>query len=332
MRHWADEVTEGVDSDSQLPHIYQTTWNALARLELYLIEQERLERAFAKPVLYLPCDASLGPYQGSGGDFTVGGTPRPERDESTAATNEDTGGNRPEPEPLSLPADDEVEPASEDIAIKHFFRILISKLDGAERWSIISNPSWCSSSRACSEVLKNAANKYSEYLNCGVQHRMIRVEDLREYGFRFEDLRLCWTLNPLELLEPPEPTAAEWPIGKELSEVSYINITNRNLITMAKQVLRDVYVEGQDNAYKQAAISHLEYIIGRIPKIEIVPEYDYPHTGLLAKLNRYVQEEDFPKEHLEALLTIACNFNESKETEDRIFCLAKDLQEQTNHE
>jgi hypothetical protein len=40
---------------------------------------------------------------------------------------------------------------------------------------------------------------------------------------------------------------------------------------------------------------------------------------LLEKINKYLVCEDFPKEHLTALLKLICRFNENKEIELKIF-------------
>lgn len=85
--------------------------------------------------------------------------------------------------------------AEEDkTAIPDHFRITLSRLTGDAEWDVISNPRWMSTENACNKILLNAANRYAEYQNCGVVHRMIRVKDAAEYGI--DEIKPEWALNP----------------------------------------------------------------------------------------------------------------------------------------
>jgi hypothetical protein len=77
-------------------------------------------------------------------------------------------------------------------------RLLISKLVGREIWSVTSNPSWNRNSISMNQLMLNFGNDYVEYRNCGVQHRMIRIEDCTEYGIDFDDIKSEWKLNAAE--------------------------------------------------------------------------------------------------------------------------------------
>lgn len=59
----------------------------------------------------------------------------------------------------------------------------LCRLDTAEKWSIVSNPRFDSSlgEAIAAQLMRNSANKYVEYKNCGVIYRVIRKEDLKEY-------------------------------------------------------------------------------------------------------------------------------------------------------
>ena len=61
QRHFYQELREPVDKDSGMPHIYQTAWNALARLQKYLEEQpdEKAEMYAAKTGKSEPDDTVL---------------------------------------------------------------------------------------------------------------------------------------------------------------------------------------------------------------------------------------------------------------------------------
>lgn len=48
---------------------------------------------------------------------------------------------------------------------------------------------------------------------------------------------------------------------------------------------------------------------------------------IATKIVKYLIDEKFPKEHLNALLNIACLFNESKESESDVFAFAEKLRE-----
>jgi hypothetical protein len=58
--------------------------------------------------------------------------------------------------------------------------VQICKLDNADEWQVVSNPT-DRELEAALFWLGNSFNEYLEYLNCGVQHRFIRRRDLRKY-------------------------------------------------------------------------------------------------------------------------------------------------------
>lgn len=62
------------------------------------------------------------------------------------------------------------------------FKIRITRLEKENEWCIVSNPRPDRLSQACNALLMNTANEYVEYKNCGVIHRMIRLEDCHLYG------------------------------------------------------------------------------------------------------------------------------------------------------
>ena len=93
---------------------------------------------------------------------------------------------------------DGVEKLAMEGGMEDFFRVVLLKLEDAKEWNVCANPSWGYSELLCSALLKNEANKYAEYLNCGLQHRMIRARDYHEYfGDGIE-------ANPLHALDPRE--------------------------------------------------------------------------------------------------------------------------------
>lgn len=67
-------------------------------------------------------------------------------------------------------------------------RILLAKLQKDPEWSIVNNPRMSTYEKAISTILNNYPNRYVEYINCGVQHRMIRRSELAEYGFTDSDV------------------------------------------------------------------------------------------------------------------------------------------------
>lgn len=67
-------------------------------------------------------------------------------------------------------------------------RVYITRMDDVNYWQVISNPSPDFFAKACDKILQNTCNDYVEYKNCGVYHRMVRVEDLNKYGIDTEEL------------------------------------------------------------------------------------------------------------------------------------------------
>ena len=67
-------------------------------------------------------------------------------------------------------------------------RVLITKHVRQNCWRGISNPSWGPIEIACHHVLMSQANAYVEYENCGMQTRMIRFEDIGDYGLYVNDV------------------------------------------------------------------------------------------------------------------------------------------------
>ena len=60
-------------------------------------------------------------------------------------------------------------------------RIILAKLTGKRRWSVIDDKRPGYAEKAMSTLLLNACNKYAEYENCGVKYRMIRRSQCTEY-------------------------------------------------------------------------------------------------------------------------------------------------------
>ena len=87
-------------------------------------------------------------------------------------------------------------------------RVLISRLESQNYWSVISNPKSGLVETAMDKVLYNFANEYVEYKNCGVLHRMVRFEDLPSYGIDPDSVLLEWVLQFKEVgekvIEEPE--------------------------------------------------------------------------------------------------------------------------------
>lgn len=77
------------------------------------------------------------------------------------------------------------------------FRVLISRLADRRYWRVTSDPKWLHDEIACSKILLNEPNKYAEYQNCGVVHRMIRAEDAAQYGIDY--INPEWALNPEDI-------------------------------------------------------------------------------------------------------------------------------------
>jgi len=46
-----------------------------------------------------------------------------------------------------------------------FFRVVVTKLEGGHRWSIVSNPKWCHVTRGQSAILDNTCNDYSFHIH-----------------------------------------------------------------------------------------------------------------------------------------------------------------------
>lgn len=83
-----------------------------------------------------------------------------------------------------------------DNEIKPFFRIILCKDDSMENWSIVNNPKFDLETKSLHTILLNDVNKYAETKNCGVRYRMIRVSDYEKYGFKLDELKKEWTLDP----------------------------------------------------------------------------------------------------------------------------------------
>lgn len=85
-------------------------------------------------------------------------------------------------------------PGSLDPVVMPFFRVILSRHESNPEWQIVSNPRWDYFTKAQSVILENFANDYAEYKNCGCMSRMVRVEDLEEYGLTVTDP--AWALDP----------------------------------------------------------------------------------------------------------------------------------------
>lgn len=86
------------------------------------------------------------------------------------------------------------------MCIQNHDRVLLSKLDNGEYWSVIANPGHDFFSRSMNAILLNTANDYVEYKNCGVLHRTIRYEDLEKYGINKSYVKPEHTLKPENLM------------------------------------------------------------------------------------------------------------------------------------
>ncbi len=75
-----------------------------------------------------------------------------------------------------------------------FFRVILSRHESNPEWQIVSNPRWDCFTKAQSAILENMANEYAEYKNCGCMSRMIRAQDLENYGLKVTDE--SWALDP----------------------------------------------------------------------------------------------------------------------------------------
>ena len=75
-----------------------------------------------------------------------------------------------------------------------FFRVILSRHESNPEWQIVSNPQWDCFTKAQSAILENMANDYAEYKNCGCMSRMIRAQDLKNYGLTVTDE--SWSLDP----------------------------------------------------------------------------------------------------------------------------------------
>jgi hypothetical protein len=80
--------------------------------------------------------------------------------------------------------------------IKPYFRVILLQGDIEYFWHICSNPKWDIFTQSCSDILLNEANKYVEYLNCGIKHRMIRFQDINSYMENLGEFNTEWALNP----------------------------------------------------------------------------------------------------------------------------------------
>lgn len=56
--------------------------------------------------------------------------------------------------------------------------ILLCKLEGREKWKIVSNPDF----DRVTPLMRNTFNDYAEYSNSGVIYRAIRRKDLQKYN------------------------------------------------------------------------------------------------------------------------------------------------------
>ncbi len=78
-------------------------------------------------------------------------------------------------------------------------RVLIVKLETENKWRVVSNPVYGLSERGMSQMLVNYANDYVECRNCGVIHRMIRYENLADYGLKKKDVSKSHTLPQITI-------------------------------------------------------------------------------------------------------------------------------------
>ena len=78
-------------------------------------------------------------------------------------------------------------------------RVILTRLSEEDKWQVVANPKWASSTVGMSNILDNSANDYAEYKNCGCIYRMIRDKDWPEYGEG--ELADAWMLDPMEIWE-----------------------------------------------------------------------------------------------------------------------------------
>jgi len=81
------------------------------------------------------------------------------------------------------------------------WRIQIAKLENENEWCLVSNPKIDQCSRSQNEILRNSANDYAEYKNCGVLRRMIRIKDCCDYGINESEITLNCIIDPAEFSE-----------------------------------------------------------------------------------------------------------------------------------
>lgn len=85
-------------------------------------------------------------------------------------------------------------------------RIIVSHGEWEYGWSIISNPKIDYFTKASNNILKNEANDYVEYKNCGVSYRMIRLKDIANYMIEREEVKEEWILKRVDFEEEPKRT------------------------------------------------------------------------------------------------------------------------------
>lgn len=99
-------------------------------------------------------------------------------------------------------------------------RVLLSRLETDEpcelhshqnkvKWEVVSNAKVDHFTGAMNDILRNLANDYAEYKNCGVVYRMIRFMDLFQY---FDDVSFVspkLALSPKEFIPKKEREASQ---------------------------------------------------------------------------------------------------------------------------
>jgi len=81
------------------------------------------------------------------------------------------------------------------VSIQSNDRVLVSKLNNREYWSVISNPKNDILTQSMSTILLYSTNDYVEFRNCGALYRMVRYCDIEKYGISKSDIKTEYTLE-----------------------------------------------------------------------------------------------------------------------------------------
>lgn len=71
-------------------------------------------------------------------------------------------------------------------------RIFLVRHESQNKWEVVNTPRVTFEEKAASTLLMNAANKYVEYENCLVLHRVIRRSSLPLYNLPIDSIGLSF--------------------------------------------------------------------------------------------------------------------------------------------